>query len=156
DKQHEEDDVLRRLGAGDSIKDFETLRVHKNGSLIPIALTGSPIRNAEGVVVGASTIARDISERKRREAQLAASEAARDDLQRRLLALVGASTQLIATARLPAVVASALSIAHDLVAADGYAIWRLQPGIEWRPVAFDGISAEFASVVTAQGTNELQ
>src|SRR5215471_21132089 len=39
DKQHEEDDVLRRLRAGDSIKDFETLRLRKDGSLIPIALT---------------------------------------------------------------------------------------------------------------------
>src|SRR5262249_55715854 len=122
DRQSEEDEVLRRIRVGTSVQHFETVRVRKNGSMIPISLTISPILDAEGKVVGASKIARDISERKEREARLAATEAARDDLQGRLLALVAASTKLFKTPHISAVVASALDIARDLVPADADAI----------------------------------
>src|SRR5215470_8133016 len=91
DRQTEEDEVLRRIRAGQSVKHFETERVRKDGSVIPISLTISPIFDAKGTVVGASKIARDISERKDREGQFAVTEAARDDLHRRLLLLVAAS-----------------------------------------------------------------
>ena len=103
---------------GKSVKDFETERVRKDGSLIPISLTVSPILDADGRVVGASKIARDITDRKDREAMLAATEAARDELHSRLLMLVAASTRLFATPHLSAVVTSALAVAEDLVAAD--------------------------------------
>lgn len=63
DRQHEEDDVLRRIRAGQRIEHFETIRRAKDGTLVPVSLTISPIRNQGGAVIGASKIARDISER---------------------------------------------------------------------------------------------
>jgi two-component system, chemotaxis family, CheB/CheR fusion protein len=63
----EETEILRKLRLGESIDHFETIRMAKDGRLIPISLTVSPIRASDGRVVGASKIARDISERKRLE-----------------------------------------------------------------------------------------
>jgi PAS domain S-box-containing protein len=68
DHQDEEDTILRRIRRGEKIDHFETIRCRKDGSQIPISVTVSPIRNSSGVVIGASKIARDISERKRAEA----------------------------------------------------------------------------------------
>jgi len=67
DRFHEEDHVLSRIRAGLRIEPFESVRRRKDGVDIDVALTVSPIRNAAGVVVGASKIARDISERRRTE-----------------------------------------------------------------------------------------
>lgn len=61
----EETEVLTRVRAGLSIEHFETVRRRKDGSLLDISLTVSPIRTHAGVVIGASKIARDISEQKR-------------------------------------------------------------------------------------------
>jgi len=63
DRQSEEDDVLSAVSRGETLDHFETTRQRKDGSLVPISLTVSPIRNERGVVIGASKIARDISER---------------------------------------------------------------------------------------------
>jgi PAS domain S-box-containing protein len=62
--------ILDRVGQGEKITHFETVRVRKDGCPIDVSLTISPIRNAAGEVVGAATIARDITERKRAEAAL--------------------------------------------------------------------------------------
>ena len=71
DRLHEEREVLTRIRAGKKVDHFETLRRHKNGTLVPISLTVSPIREADGTVVGASKIARDISYRLEAEAERA-------------------------------------------------------------------------------------
>jgi PAS domain S-box-containing protein len=71
DRQGEEDTVLAAIRRGDKVDHFETVRQRKDGSTIPIALTVSPIIDAGGRVVGASKIARDISERLRLEADRA-------------------------------------------------------------------------------------
>jgi PAS domain S-box-containing protein len=63
DRQGEEDQVLEQVRRGQKVDHFETLRQRKDGTLVPISLTVSPIVNADGVVVGASKIARDISAR---------------------------------------------------------------------------------------------
>ena len=60
----EEQEILARLRRGERIDHFETVRVGKSGRRIDVALTISPIRDANGVVIGASKIARDISERR--------------------------------------------------------------------------------------------
>src|SRR4029450_8411753 len=65
----EEDEIIRRLRLGQSMEHFETERRAKDGHLIPISLTVSPIRARDGRVVGASKISRDISDRKRLEAE---------------------------------------------------------------------------------------
>ncbi len=67
-----------------------------------------------------------------------------DDLQQRLLAVVAASGSLLRSPQLDDVMPAVLRIARDLIAADGYAIWRLEkPGV-WRVRSFDGISEAFA------------
>src|SRR6185437_7311016 len=63
----EEKDILARLARGESVQHFETVRRRKDGNLLDISLTISPVRNADGKVIGASKIARDITERKRSE-----------------------------------------------------------------------------------------
>jgi PAS domain S-box-containing protein len=65
DRQHEEDNVLASIRRGERVDHFETERLRKDGSVVPISLTVSPVRDADGRVVGASKIARDISEMKR-------------------------------------------------------------------------------------------
>jgi PAS domain S-box-containing protein len=65
DRQSEEDFVLSQIRAGLAVSHYETIRQRKDGTLIPISLTVSPIYDDQGVVVGASKIARDITERTR-------------------------------------------------------------------------------------------
>src|SRR5215470_7808539 len=72
DRHGEEAEVLRRLRAGEVIDHYETVRVAKDGRRIDVSLTSSPIRDASGRIVGASKIARDITERKRIEVERAA------------------------------------------------------------------------------------
>jgi len=74
DRQQEEPKILERIGRGERVEHFETVRVCKNGSLIDISLTISPLRDSAGRIIGASKIARDITERKRAEKALRASE----------------------------------------------------------------------------------
>ena len=69
ERHDEEPVILSRVGAGERIEQYETMRQRKDGSLIDISLSISPIRDASGDVVGASTIARDISHRRRAEEQ---------------------------------------------------------------------------------------
>jgi PAS domain S-box-containing protein len=65
DRQDEEPAILSRLRQGDRVDHFETVRRRKDGSLLDISLTISPVKDRTGAVVGASKIARDITERKR-------------------------------------------------------------------------------------------
>lgn len=72
---HEEEHrILEKLQRGERVDHFETTRVTRDGRRIPISLSVSPIRDARGVVIGASKVARDISERKRVEQILRESE----------------------------------------------------------------------------------
>ena len=68
DHQHEEDTILERIRRGESIQHFETIRCRKDKSCFPISVTVSPIRDAAGIIIGASKIARDITERRHAEA----------------------------------------------------------------------------------------
>ena len=70
-----------------------------------------------------------------------------DDLQQRLLAVVAASGSLLRSPRVDDVIPAILRIARDLVAADGYAIWRLDTHDVWRIRSFDGVSPAFANRV---------
>jgi PAS domain S-box len=79
DRLDEETRIVARLQQGGRVDHFETKRRRKDGELIDVSLTISPIRNAEGVVVGASKIARDITEQKRAQQRLAE---ANEELQR--------------------------------------------------------------------------
>jgi PAS domain S-box-containing protein len=61
----EEDHVLSKIRAGETVDHFETVRRRKDGTFVDVALTVSPVRTRDGRVIGASKIARDITERKR-------------------------------------------------------------------------------------------
>lgn len=72
--QEEEREILSRLRKGERIDHFETVRLRKNGSHVNVSLTISPVRDNQGQIIGASKIARDISERKCFEDTLKESE----------------------------------------------------------------------------------
>jgi PAS domain S-box-containing protein len=67
DRQSEERGILTRIRRGERIDHFETIRQHKHGSLIVVSLTVSPVKDANGKIVGASKIARDITDQKRNQ-----------------------------------------------------------------------------------------
>jgi PAS domain S-box-containing protein len=69
DRHNEEPRILERIRRGDRIDHYETVRRRKDGSLVEISLAVSPIRDAEGRIIGASKIARDITERRRAQEQ---------------------------------------------------------------------------------------
>jgi PAS domain S-box-containing protein len=71
---NEEPEILARIRKGERVDHYETVRQRKDGSLIDVLLTISPIVNSDGTVVAASKIARDISQHKREEASLRESE----------------------------------------------------------------------------------
>jgi PAS domain S-box-containing protein len=81
DLLHEEGDILRRLRAGKRSEYSETVRVSKSGKKVNVSLTVSPIKDSAGRVIGASKIARDISERIEAQAKL---KAAHDELEERV------------------------------------------------------------------------
>jgi PAS domain S-box-containing protein len=70
DRQEEEPDILAKLRKGERVDHFETVRRRKNGSLIDISLTISPVKDHQGRIIGASKVARDITERKKSEKRL--------------------------------------------------------------------------------------
>lgn len=72
DRIDEEDKIISRIRRGERVDTFETKRKRKDGTLIDISLTVSPIEDSEGNIIGASKIARDITERKKAEAELKA------------------------------------------------------------------------------------
>jgi PAS domain S-box-containing protein len=67
DRHDEEPGILERIRRGERIDHYETVRMRKDGGLIDISLTVSPVRNAVGRIIGASKIGRDITERRRAE-----------------------------------------------------------------------------------------
>ncbi len=74
DRLDEEDLILARIRAGLGVEHFETTRVSKDGRLLDVSLTISPVRDSKGTIVGASKIVRDITERKRIEAAVRETE----------------------------------------------------------------------------------
>jgi PAS domain S-box-containing protein len=78
-KLDEERDILARLSRGERFQHFESIRKAKDGRLLNISLTLSPIRDAEGHIVGASKVARDITERKRAEDALRDADRRKDE-----------------------------------------------------------------------------
>ena len=74
-RRDEERAIIERLTRGEQVDHFETVRMRKDGSLLDVALTISPMKDAAGRVVGASKLARDITERKRAEEALRQTQA---------------------------------------------------------------------------------
>ena len=74
ERRAEVSNILQRIEQGETVEDYETVSVRKDGARIDISLTFSPIRDAAGAIIGGSTIARDITRRKRVEIDLTVSE----------------------------------------------------------------------------------
>ena len=104
DRVDEARGILERIRSGERVDHFETVRRRKDGTLLDISLTESPIIDERGKVVGASKVARDISDRKRAE----------DALREKDDALEKARTELARVARLTTLGELTTSIAHEV------------------------------------------
>ena len=122
DRLHEETEILTRIRRGERIEHFETIRQRKDGSLVTISLTVSPVTDELGKIVGASKIARDITDQKRREEQINLLAREADHRTKNVLALAQATVHLAqgeTPAALKAVIEGrlqALANAHALLA----------------------------------------
>jgi len=122
DRLDEETGILERIRRGERIDHFETIRRRKDGSLVNVSLTVSPVADEFGRVIGASKIARDITEQKRREEQITLLAREADHRTKNLLALAQATVHL-AQGETPAALKTAiegrlraLATAHTLLA----------------------------------------
>ncbi|MFN7916441.1 MAG: PAS domain S-box protein [Vicinamibacterales bacterium] len=142
DRQSEEDMVLSRIRRGEPVHHFETVRLRRTGELFDVSISVSPIRTPVGRVVGASKIARDISERKRIERALLDARAQQSDLQRRLTTIINASGALLTSPRTADVLPAIVELARQVVPADAAAVWTMEEGA-WRAAASHGLSETF-------------
>ena len=94
DRQGEEREILTRIRRGEHIDHFETIRHRKDSTLIVVSLSVSPVRNAEGQIIGASKIARDITQQKRSQEQIATLAREAEHRSKNLLATVQATVRL--------------------------------------------------------------
>jgi len=97
ERRAEEDDVLARIRRGERVDHFETVRRTKDGRLIDMSITVSPIKDAAGHIVGASKVARDITERRRIEDLRTLLLAREQEARRQAEALNNAKDELLAT-----------------------------------------------------------
>ena len=93
-RRDEEREILARIRRGERIDHFETVRQRKQGGLIVVSLTVSPVKDAEGRIVGASKIARDITEQKRSQEQIVTLAREAEHRSKNLLATVQATVKL--------------------------------------------------------------
>jgi PAS domain S-box-containing protein len=127
DRIEEEARILARIGAGERVESFETVRLHKDGTGIDVSLTVSPLKDRQGNVIGASKIARDVTERRRGADRQALLLREMDHRVKNLFALAASLVQLSARgAETPADLArsvverlTTLSRAHSLTMSGG-------------------------------------
>ena len=109
DRLKEEPEILSRIRRGERVEHFDTVRRRKDGSLVEIGLTISPIRNTAGQIVGASKVARDITERRQAQEEQRLLLREMDHRIKNLFTLAGSIVSLSArAANTPAELASAV------------------------------------------------
>lgn len=94
DRQSEEREILTRIRRGERIDHFETIRQRKDGGLIVVSLTVSPVKDDDGKIVGAAKIARDITEQKRNQELISTLAREAEHRSKNLLATVQATVRL--------------------------------------------------------------
>ena len=148
---HLEDEpmILGRIRRGETVDHYDTVRRRKDGTLLDISLTVSPIKDPQGRVIGASKIARDVTDRKRAEKALRVSEA---QLQTELTdtkLLQGISAQLVQEENVESLYEKILDGAVSIMRSDFASMQMLYPergsGGELRLLAFRGFSPEAAA-----------
>jgi PAS domain S-box-containing protein len=142
DRVNEESEILDRIRRGESVEHFETVRVRKDGRKIDISATISPIKDSSGAIVGASKIARDITQRKQTEDRLAGQT---EELSRQAEELLRSQLALeTQTLMLQSVLDS---MAEGLVAADAQGKF-----IIWNPAAVKILGMGAASLTSQEWT----
>jgi PAS domain S-box-containing protein len=111
DRHGEEIDIVDRLRRGERIQHFETVRRHKSGAMLDISLTISPIKRPDGTIIGASKIARDITQRKQAE-ELQRRQAKRLEILNRVSRIISQDLDLDRIVRAVTDEATALSAAE--------------------------------------------
>jgi PAS domain S-box-containing protein len=115
DRLEEEPAILEKLKKGERVDHFETIRRRKDGSLVNISLTISPVKNSQGEIIGASKIARDISERKRIERELNEYREHLEQLvEARSAELAATHNRLRSSERLSAIGTLSAGLGHDI------------------------------------------
>lgn len=146
-REHEMAQIMVRLRRGERVEPFETQRQAKDGRIIDLSLTVSPIRNADGCIVGASKIARDITERKRQEERLQILAGEVDHRAKNLLAVAQAIVRLTRADTMDAYVStverriSALASVHAQIAEN-----------RWDGAELGGMIQSGLAIVGADGT----
>jgi PAS domain S-box-containing protein len=94
DYQKEDEAIVERIRRGQRVEPFETVRLRKHGSLIDVSMSISPVKNVHGKIIGASKIARDITDRKRSEARIVNLAHEAEHRTKNILATVQAAVRL--------------------------------------------------------------
>jgi PAS domain S-box-containing protein len=140
DRRSEETDILARLRRGERIDHFDTIRQRKDGRLLNIALTISPLRDAAGRVVGASKVARDVTDRKRAEAAVA-------DAARQQKALFHLADKLHRASSLDELYTGSMDAICEALQCDRTSILLYDSEGVMRFVAWRGLSNEYRTAV---------
>jgi PAS domain S-box-containing protein len=150
----EEKSILTRLRAGERIEHYETRRLTRDGRCLDVSLTISPVRDAEGTVIGASKVLRDVTESKRIQMALRESEQSLASEVAGARTLQAISTRLISESTQGSLFAQILDAAIELMAADAGSIQMLAPDGESLMLLgcknFHAESAAFWQRVTAE------
>jgi PAS domain S-box-containing protein len=150
----EEKEILKRLRAGERIEHYETQRMTRSGRRLDVSITISPVRNAEGAIIGASKIMRDVTESKRAQVALRESEQQLASEAASARTMQSISTRLISESTQESLFAQILDAAIELMAADAGSIQMVAPDGESLTLLgcknFHPESAAFWQRVTAE------
>lgn len=151
----EERGILGKLRRGESIDHFDTTRLTKDGRRVQVSLTVSPVRDSQGTIIGASKVARDVTERKHAEASLLYSEQRLAAEAEGLAALNMRSARLWQSRSLREGVAEMLVTAIELLGADAGCVQLRNASGEFGLVAHQGLGECSAAVPDPTGLDEL-
>jgi PAS domain S-box-containing protein len=143
DRRDEEKQILERLQRGERVDHFETTRRRKDGTVMNVSLTISPLRNNEGEIIGASKIARDITGQKRTEEAIRALNARLTEDLAAMTRMQQLSTRLIQSGGIPELLGEILDAGIEITAADMGNIQLLDDAGRLRIVAHCGFDAPF-------------